>query len=361
MPRTASRHHSLDYQTVVQDVNRVLDDFYSTKLEQARPIHTSYERLWTVMLDNHKSGGKRLRPYTMLLAYEGMGGSHYEDVLPVAAALELVHTSLLVHDDIIDRDYIRHGQPNIAGRYREIYKNPNVSDGQNTHYAHSAALLAGDLLLAGAYHMVNTSALEAQQKTQALRLIDNAMFTVGAGELLDTEAAFVLDDTFDYLCIARLKTGRYSFAVPLAMGAMLAQPQHNHTQLCIEIGEAMGIAFQLADDLLGMFGNSLLTGKSTKNDLLEGKRTYLVETGLRLATPSDRMLIEQTLGNAQATDSEIQKVKDILIDCGAKTATEQMIREQHNHAARHMQQLALTKDTHVKLQSLLDSLSWRKV
>ena len=353
-------HTDLTLKTVRKDVNEVLDEFYETRLLCAQTMHPSYARLWEAMRATHQAGGKRLRPNLMLLAYQGYGGRDYKVVLPVAAALELLHNCLLMHDDIIDQDYVRHGAPNVAGRYQQTYGSYLTQADRTTHYANSAALLAGDLLLAGSYELIHTSRLTAERKARALSLLDEAVFVVGGGELLDTEAPFTGDDSADSLVVARLKTAQYSFVTPLTIGAVLAGAAEQDITHLRQAGEALGIAFQLTDDLLGIFGDEAVTGKSTKSDLREGKRTYLVERALELATKPEQERLLAVLGDPAITGADEQAVRDILIRCGAKAATEALVDEECEQALQKLEGAGLSTAARRGFTQLVHDLARRQ-
>jgi geranylgeranyl pyrophosphate synthase len=345
---------------VKHDINQLLYEFYLDAIARAKVLHPAYARLWQAMYAAHHAGGKRLRPYMMMLSYKGFGGTDEAVVLPAAASLELLHTCLLVHDDIIDRDYVRHGAPNIAGQYRSMYA-ANVSDEvQNSHYSDSAALLAGDLLLAGAYRMLHQSALPSIQKLAALELLSQAVFVVAGGELLDTEAAFTAPEQGNSLRIAQLKTAHYSFTTTLQMGALLAGAPASLMDTLARAGDAIGIAFQLADDLLGMFGDSQTTGKSVAGDLLEGKRTYLIERALALTDGADHAMLLAMLGNAEATEADIQATKMILIECGAKSDTQAMMVKCQAEALDLIKSMPCSAEVLAELETLFDTLIWRE-
>lgn len=351
-------HPSLD--SVKETTNRLLEDFYNDNLTRANNLHPLYGRLWSAMLQNHRAGGKRLRPYVMTLTYSGLGGRDYKTVAPAAVALELLHTCLLAHDDIIDQDYVRHGKPNIAGQYQQIYKPAKLDRVQNSHYANSAALLAGDLLLMGAYRLIDTSQLNGTQKTHALELLSEALFIVAGGELLDTEAAFLPFERADSLGIANLKTAHYSFVTPFKMGAALAGADAKTTDLLTQVGELMGVAYQMTDDLLGIFGDEAVTGKSTTSDLAGSKHTHLIELGMKLADTEGRKLISTTLGDPIAAQNNGEAIRTLLVSCGAKTAVEELIETSYAQAKTLLGQSDLDTQAQKSLTELLARLVRRE-
>lgn len=337
----------------IELVNVTLDTFFEESIKEAELINDAYKQLWQNLHAVIKSGGKRVRPQMTLLAYDVFGGVDSNSIIQVAAAQELLHCSLLIHDDIIDRDYIRHGVPNIAGQYDTIY-HPHVTDkAERTHYANSAALLGGDLLLSGAYQMIAIATIPDDKKILAQKILGQSIFEVAGGELLDTESAFRPNDFGDALQIARYKTASYSFIFPLQTGAVLAGASSEQLSALTSFGTALGIAYQLVDDLLGVFGDETKTGKSSSGDIREGKRTYLVEQCLERLSGKDRELFDLSFGDPDATITTIAKVKDLFISCGAKAATEQAIRQYETSARAALSQLSLAPEPQAEFEALI--------
>lgn len=268
-------------QTVTTErINDDLHAYCQRQIAAAAQISTDYAQLWATIDSYIKSGGKRLRPKLVLLAYHATAHTNEYDIAPVAAAWELLHASLLMHDDIIDRDDTRHGNLNVAGSYR-LYYDDKTDAATADHLALSAALLAGDAALSGCYDMILGSSLPAEQQIVALRRIADTINVGIGGQLLDTEAILKHPDEVQTDTINLYKTAIYSFVNPLLAGAELADAPEADMALLRQYGAAVGIGYQLADDLLGLFGNTAVTGKSNFGDLKEGKRTLLLQESLR--------------------------------------------------------------------------------
>jgi geranylgeranyl diphosphate synthase type II len=312
------------------------------------------------MYETYKAGGKRNRPYETVLTYQLLGGTDYQKVLPVAAATELLHTSLLAMDDVIDRDYMRHSQPNIAGRYIAEYKSVIVDEIDRTHYADSAAILAESLMLHASQYLIVDASLTEQERQKVLRIFDEAIFIVAGGEFLDVEAAFVADtDKADWQTIAEHKTADYSFVTPMILGATLANATSEVQTTIRKIGRAMGIAYQLADDLLGIFVDEAETGKPAFGDVAEAKMTYLMAQTLAKASGDDVTWLKQLLGSKPIQQADGERVRAIMEQCGAKTATEAKIAEYVDEAKRQLATLHVEPIAEQTLSSLIDKVAWR--
>lgn len=335
-----------------QKIEEVLSDFLKLNIEQSKAIGSSYERLWQELERLVLSGGKRTRPKMMLLTYRAFGGNNSNGILEIAAALELFHQFLLIHDDIIDRDFVRYGVLNIAGSYKDIYKDMIVDENDRVHHANGAAMLGGNLLLGSAHKLINDADIDIENKLRIGDTLYRAHFEVGGGELLDIESAFKYMNTEEALSVARYKTAGYSFIMPVVIGAILARATESTINKLSEFAENLGKAFQLNDDLLGMFGEQHETGKSNSTDLLEGKGTYLVATFFENSSASQQKIFKLAFANAKASDDEIRTAKHLLIETGARSKTEDKIRQFESAAISALDSLNLNpevKDEYLKL------------
>ena len=331
-----------DRHIVADHIQALLVELCQQKSVQAKDISTGYARLWQEIEQYLAAGGKRIRPYLMMLAYRAYGGQQSDKVMPVAAAWELMHASLLVHDDIIDRDVIRHGRPNIAGRYKDIYAEAVGDDLE--HYASSTALLAGSLLLDAAYQIVRDSELDSKQQLAAMADLQQAYFTVAGGELHDLESVLHEIEATDPLQIALDKTASYSFVGPLVCGARLAGASADQLSLLTDVAEHIGVGFQLKDDLLGVYGDSQITGKSNRTDIYEKKRTLLVVHAYKAADDHQRKLLRQYYDLQHSlTDSEVDAVIEMLDKSGAEQYVESIINDHAKAAIAGIQKLDMSR------------------
>lgn len=345
---------------VRKDINQFLARYYDEHANAANALHEDYAVLWRAMERVGAANGKRLRPYVMLVAYEGFGGKDHSAVLPVAAALEVLHTCMLIHDDIIDRDYMRYGQPNVAGQYIERYAREHLTPAQREHYANAAALLAGDLALSGSYALILQSGLTPELKVQAADLLSRAIFAEGGGELLDTEAVFLPFEAVDALTIANLKTAIYSFVIPLQMAALLTGASAATLNKLEEMGQALGIAYQLADDLLGIFGDETVTGKPNTSDIKEGKRTYLMQRAFAGASVVQQERLRMVLGRGRATNAEADEVRRIIRESGAYEEVRGLMREYVGKAESALRSVPFTRDAQEELLQLIHRATQRE-
>jgi geranylgeranyl diphosphate synthase type II len=333
-------------------IEAYIDDYFAAATERAKAISPAYETLWQTLHNLMRAGGKRFRPNMVLLAYELFGGSEPDGMLPIAVAQEFLHFSLLIHDDIIDRDYVRYGQENVSGRYRDIYKQYVSNEADINHYAASAAIMGGDLMLSAAHEQIAISAVSASHKANAQSLLSEGIFNVAAGELLDTEAVFAPHNDGDAMTIAKHKTASYSFVTPLLTGATLAGATEKQCEHLRCYAQSLGVAYQLHDDIIGVFGDEAQTGKSTTGDIREGKRTLLVEYALHAMTDEQTVSFRRAFGNANATDEDLHIAKQLLEASGARHKVEADITEQRQEALHEAKLMGLSAENEARLAAL---------
>ncbi|MDB5160056.1 MAG: crtE [Candidatus Saccharibacteria bacterium] len=303
-------------------IDAFLNPLFKQLTENARRVSPHYETLWQDVHKLYSAGGKRLRSYMTLLTYEAFSKKPAKTILPAAAAAELLHMAMLVHDDVIDRDDIRYGIKNVTGEYLIHYEELIKDEADRRHYANSAAILAGDLLISEAYILITETKTNPAAIVAAQHLIAKAMFHVIAGELLDTEASFRGGDSAHPLLIAEEKTASYSFVSPFLMGAVLAEATLAQQEILQKLGEQLGIGYQLRDDILGIFGDEAKTGKSASGDIKEGKQTLLIEEFGILATEAQQTEFRTIFGRHDVSEKELKRIKTLLVESGAKQAVE---------------------------------------
>lgn len=322
-------------------IDAFLRPLISLKVEEARTIDPAYASLWQAIESLYAAGGKRFRSYMTLLVFEAYSDEPLESIIPSAAAQELLHLAMLIHDDIIDRDFVRYGVKNVAAQYLDHYQTLLKNGRDKEHFAQSAAMLAGDLLISEAFILITETQANPSAILSAQRLLSKAIFHVIGGELLDNEASFKGIAAAHPLVIAEQKTASYSFVTPFLMGATLAGAPQAQRELLQTLGQQVGIAYQLRDDVIGVFGDEALTGKSTEGDIREGKRTVLIDEFYRRASAAQRAHFDTIFGNQEASSEEVMSVRQLLIDTGAKDSLEQMITEYHDHTSELIEQLTV--------------------
>ena len=293
------------------------------------------------------SGGKRLRGALVCWSSLAHGGRSAEDMMGAAVAVELVHLSALVHDDVIDRADTRRGRPSVHARF--------AAAGGDEDFGRNVAILLGDVLLAAAPAALETCTVDPGALTRARSALVRLQVEVMAGQFLDVEAAAQRDaDVARALTIAMLKSGRYSVARPLELGALLAGVPEEDAARLLAVGDPIGVAFQLRDDLLGVFGDPTTTGKPAGADLIEGKRTLLVAEALARLTATERDAFETRFGTDDLDTAGVAALSATIETCGAREALEQRIDGLRGEARDAARTLGLGPDAVTALDGLAD-------
>jgi geranylgeranyl diphosphate synthase, type I len=305
------------------------------------------------------AGGKRIRPALLLLGYLAAGGTDRPRVHGPALALELLHTCALVHDDVIDRAATRRGRPTVHRAFARRHARAGWS-GEPAAYGEALAILLGDLAFVQADELFLDAAVAADDLLAGFRRFTLLREEVMVGQYLDLQAA--TDRTTDRdlaLTIATLKSGRYSVTRPLEIGALLAGGDPTLVAGLGAVGDPLGRAFQLRDDLLGVFGEEASTGKSVSSDLAEGKRTLLIaEAAVRLA-PDARAELEGGLGDAGLSDDAAARLRELLAASGAREAIEATIAAEVAAARAALAGLDLAADARAALEEAAGELGYR--
>jgi geranylgeranyl diphosphate synthase type I len=272
-------------------------------------------------------GGKRLRPAFAYWGYRGAGGADSDAVVATCSALELVQASALIHDDVMDDSDTRRGGPAMHRRFERLHHD-SAWNGAPGAFGTAAAILLGDLCLVWSGELLHTGGLDPQTIARARLVFDEMRTEVTLGQYLDMQTQATGDTSTERASlVARFKSAKYTVERPLLLGAALAGASPAVTAVYSAYGLPLGEAFQLRDDVLGVFGDPTLTGKPAGDDLREGKRTYLVAAAFEAADPTDHLTLASGLGDPALDRSGIDRLRKIIIATGALERTEQRIEQ----------------------------------
>ena len=329
---TTGEQLRLEQTAFVAAVAGKLNDFLTSRQNIMSTISQDIDPLMG-SIANLVTGGKRLRALMCYWGWRGAGGNaSAPEVVTAGSALELFQAAALIHDDIIDRSDTRRGGPSVHRRFSQLHADQGWSL-DSERFGHAAAILTGDLCLSFSEESFTDIGERAASGSQA-RLIFNLMRAeVMAGQYLDIleEVAGPVRDRAGAVTraqsIIRFKSAKYSTEHPLALGGALAGASEDLLRGYSAFALPLGEAFQLRDDVLGVFGDPVTTGKPAGDDLKEGKRTVLVAFALDLATTQESAFIDSRLGRPDLTDNDVAEIRRIIVDCGALQATEVLIDE----------------------------------
>ncbi len=284
----------MTFQEEVRRVASMVDSYLEEEVDGApRDLYDASSHLI-------RAGGKRLRPF-ILVEFHALYSPDEAAVLPAAAAVELIHNFTLIHDDIMDRDEIRHGVPTVHRKYGE-----------------ALAILAGDVLFAKVFSLLTrTPALSPPSRTvEAVKIVAESLVTLCEGQALDMNAPKIEQMSEEgYYSTIEKKTSAL-FEASASIGCIAGGGSPEDVGRAASYARHLGLAFQLVDDVLGVVGDPGVTGKPVGGDLREGKRTMPIMLAVREAAPSDREKILSVWGKGNAEQGALAGSVEIIRSMG---------------------------------------------
>jgi len=305
------------------------------------------------------AGGKMFRASFCWWGHRAVAVPVDEDaVVRACAALELLHASALVHDDYMDASDSRRGRPSTHRTFEREHREAGWR-GDPEQYGASAAILLGDLLLTWSDVLLRRCGLPLAVVAPAHEVLDLCRTEVIAGQFLDVSAqARGRADVDTAMTVLRYKSAKYSIERPLHLGAALAGAGPGTLAELTAFGLPLGEAFQLRDDLLGVFGDPATTGKPAGDDLVEGKRTVLVALALDSAAPEDAALLDRSLGTS-LSPSEVERLRQVIDASGARGQVETVIDQLTERAVTMLDRAAIDEEAREVLRSLASAVTDR--
>jgi geranylgeranyl diphosphate synthase type I len=335
-------------------VGRALDDFLDRQRGALGAIGADMLP-WMDAITGLLASGKRLRPAFCYWGWRAAGGEDVPGIHAAAAALELLHVSALVHDDLMDASDTRRGQPSVHRRFAARHASAGWR-GPADSFGAGAAILTGDLLLAWTGQLLRASGLPPEALRRGQPVLDAMCAEVISGQYLDLLGQSAGDGTVDSaLRVVRYKSAKYTIERPLQLGAALAGPSGGPVAAAATAyGIPLGVAFQLRDDVLGVFGDPARTGKPAGDDLRDGKRTVLVAIARERATAAQRELLDRGLGDRSLDESGAADLRSVLTATGALAECERMIQASVAEALRALDDAPMTGEAKLALTELAD-------
>lgn len=350
--------------SLLADVEAVLGDWFAEQRVVAESVSPAALPM-VEAIARLSAGGKRSRAQLLYWGWRAAGGAADSRIPRQAAAgLELFQTAALIHDDIIDRSATRRGMPSVHEVFRAVHEEGGW-DQDSVHFGTSAAVLVGDLALSWSEQIFQAAVERAGHPAGAAAGFTAMRTEVMLGQYLDIHAevaaaslpaAQALDRA---LQVIRYKSAKYSAEHPTALGALLAGADPDFVRQCQEFALPVGEAFQIRDDILGVFGDPQTTGKPAGDDLREGKRTVLVGLHLLHAADDDAALVSEALGDQDLTEPEVTALREALRRSGALESAERMVRERSQLAAEVLAQLPTERVPRLALSRLAEALATR--
>ncbi len=321
------RASPLDRADLRARVDKALSAFLSRQRDRLASIDAALLPVADAVEAFVLGGGKRLRPAFAYWGYRAAGGIDSDEVVAAAAALELVQASALIHDDVMDASDTRRGEPAIHRRFAALHEDSGWL-GEPTGFGTATAILLGDLCLVWSDELLHGSGLDPATLARGRRVFDDMRTEVTVGQYLDMHTQVTGDtSTQRASLVARFKSAKYTVERPLLLGAAFADAPPEVCAAFSAFGLPLGEAFQLRDDVLGVFGDPEVTGKPAGDDLREGKRTYLVAAALDAADEACAGELRDRLGRPALDEAGVHRLRDIITATGALSRTEARILE----------------------------------
>lgn len=306
-------------------------------------------------------GGKRLRPTFAYWGWRSTRPASADDraLMMAAASLELLHACALVHDDVMDASQTRRGRPAAHAAFAALHRSSSWT-GDAEVFGTAAAILLGDLLLSWADAMFTAAGLPEPRVRSTRQVWDDMRELVMAGQYLDVlvqaRGEFSASDA---LRVAKYKTSKYTVEGPLHLGAAAAGAPPAVFVALSEYGLPLGEAFQLRDDVLGVFGDPTRTGKPAGDDLLEGKQTLLVALAMDKASDTQAALLLSCLGDRALPEDQIAALREVIVSTGALEHVERRIAVRAGEARKALRTNAISDDAKAALEALVTAATER--
>jgi geranylgeranyl diphosphate synthase type I len=297
-------------QNAAQQINAALLAFSEENADEIGAVSAHLQPL-IQLLNAASEGGKRIRATLVLLGFELTGKAFTPDILKPALAFEIFQTAILAHDDIIDKSPTRRGKPTL---YKQL-----EATKKDAHYGVSQAICLGDIGMFLAVRLVGESNFLPENRLKAVNSFIRTLLYTGIGEMLDVELPYLPNkkEEQDVLAIYLHKTAHYTITGAMQLGAILGGANEKYLLDLAEFGNNLGIAFQIQDDILGIFGNETDTGKSAISDIEEGKITILYLKALQNANQTALQTLKENYGVGAINAMQAETIRQVFISTGA--------------------------------------------
>jgi geranylgeranyl diphosphate synthase type I len=349
-----------DVDDVRSRVSTALEEFIVEQRPGLVEISPQVETLYD-LAGAFTSGGKRLRSVLAWWGWRGAGGADDDaSALRAVTSLELLQACALIHDDVMDGSDTRRGSPSIHRSLESLHAQRGWQ-GSAADFGVAGAILLGDLCLTWSDQLLFDSGLAPTDLLRAKPIFDVMRTELMAGQYLDVVEQAQGDTTAERaLHVARYKSAKYTVERPLHLGVSLAADRPDLIAALSDFGLPLGEAFQLRDDVLGVFGDPEVTGKPAGDDIREGKRTFLVAAALESADANQAAVLQGALGNAQLSADGVERARAVIIDTKALARTEEQIDRLADQASEALRHADLANGATAVLADLATAATQRK-
>lgn len=347
---------SLDF--IANEVVSRIDNLFKEEIDRWNGLDPGLREPLSFLREMVLAGGKRLRPAFAYWAYVGAGGEpDSEEILSAGCALELLHTFAIIHDDIMDGSLTRRGLVAIHKRFQDKHEGISLV-GESRRFGEGVGILLGDIAFVYADRMLTGVSEQAQRIFTDLRLEVNIGQYLDLIETANAAAAKEISIAQSQK-IGLYKSGKYTVERPLHLGVALLGKMDFFGSRLTRLGVPLGAAFQLRDDLLGIFGDESVTGKPVGDDIREGKPTVLAAMALQRAEGSDGEFFRRRFGAGDLQPGEIARFQEIISTTGSKREVEDLIEHLRIEAVGAARNSGLARPAVNELEQLADYVAHR--
>ncbi len=326
-----------------KEIEQELKKFFSNKKRKTRKISNELFDSILRLEEYTLRGGKRIRPVLIIVSYLGFGGKNLKEIIKFASSIEMLQSFFLIHDDFMDGHDLRRNGPTIHAGYKTKY-------GKKT--SDNLAIDVGDICISYAVQPILDCKFDNNKKINALKEFFSIIEKTCYGQLLDLIPG-TKDVNEEFVRkIYEYKTAEYTIAGPLKLGAILAEANSQEIKKLEKIGIKLGLAFQIKDDILGVFGNEKELGKPIGSDLIEGKKTLLI-------VKANNRFINKKIGK-KLRPEEIKRIRELIIKSGSLKYSEDLVKKLISNIKKDINLLGIKAKQKEFLLNLSDYIGKRE-
>ncbi len=327
-------------------VDVVLENYLNAKIKEFKNISEFAGKFTEDLAEFTLRGGKRFRPALIYYGYKLFGGKNDDEIIKLSIYIELIQSFLLIHDDIMDRALLRRNGTTVHKIYEQYSSDKHFYD--DIHFGTTMGILSGDLANQLALEIISESDFPLEYKNELIKLVAKEVSKVCFGQIHDILLNYDFPSDYgedDIIKVHYYKTATYTYRLPLFSGAILAGATVEDLAILDEYAMPSGIAFQIRDDVLGVFGEIGETGKDIKGDLIEGKKTLLVTEAYKNADVEQKEKLKELIGKKDLSDTEADLVREIFRNTGSLNYSVKKCQEQIDKAKLSLANFKRQKDS----------------
>lgn len=300
------------------------------------------------------SKGKLIRGILAVSSYETLGGTEQKKILSIASAIELLHAGFLMHDDVMDGDILRRGAPAIHVSYGDLFSKKGLSKPEKN--GESFAICLGNIAYFLSFDLIASSGFDPETINRLIRIFNREAVATGLGQMDDiiTGSSDTFPETEAILNIYRMKTARYTFSLPLIMGAACAGLDDQLIEQIVEPAEGIGLVFQMRDDELNLLSDSSGTGKSIGSDIAEGKKTMIMSMLLKNIKGKEKETILSIFAKKSPNEGELNNIKKMIVSSGTLEEHRLMIKKISDNTSELIRKLKVSENYKKILEKILE-------